>query len=104
MDGDFNVAQWAGPQALLNQRLCVVRSASSILERFFYYLLPTPLQVINDLTYSTTVKHLSSFDVEKIRVPIPPREELDSIVHFLDHETAEADALVAKYDRLIQLL
>jgi type I restriction enzyme S subunit len=104
MDGDFNLAQWAGPTALLNQRLCVVRAKSATLERFLYYALPTPLKIINDVTYSTTVKHLSSADIKQIRIPAPPDAETSKIVAFLDRETAEADALIAKYERLIELL
>jgi type I restriction enzyme S subunit len=62
------------------------------------------LKVINDLTYSTTVKHLSSNDVRKIRVGAPPEPEQRAIAAFLDRETARIDALVAKKERLIELL
>ncbi len=104
MDGDFNVARWKGPRALLNQRMCCLRPRSPNDGGFIAYILPFPLKVINDLTYSTTVKHLSSLDVRKIRVGSPPREEQRDIAAFLDRETARIDALVAKKKRLIELL
>jgi len=96
MDGDFNVARWRGQRALLNQRMCCLRPRNKTDAGFIAYLLPLPLRVINDLTYSTTVKHLSSVDVRKIRLGAPPEPEQRAIVAFLDRETARIDALVAK--------
>lgn len=104
MDGDFNVDRWRGPRALLNQRMCCLRARSGTDSGFASYLLPAPLKVINDLTYSTTVKHLSSSDVHKIRLGLPPKPEQRAIASFLDRETARIDALVAKKQRLIELL
>jgi type I restriction enzyme S subunit len=104
MDGDFNVARWRGSRALLNQRMCCLRARSGTNPGFVAYLLPIPLKVINELTYSTTVKHLSSNDVRKVRLGFPPEPEQRAIAAFLDRETARIDALVAKKERLIALL
>jgi type I restriction enzyme S subunit len=104
MDGDFNVAQWRGPEALLNQRLCAIRSLSPISERFLFYVLPMPLRIINDLTYSTTVKHLSSYDVRKIRVPLPPHNELRSVVQYLDQAWYSIERLKITCESAIKLV
>jgi len=105
MDGDFNVGRWLGSgRGLLNQRMCCVRGLTPAITRFLEYALPFPLQAINDVTYSTTVKHLSSLAVEKIRVPAPCDNDLDTILQFLDRETAKIDALVGEQERLIELL
>jgi type I restriction enzyme S subunit len=104
MDGDFNVARWRGRRGLLNQRMCCLRMRGDADSRFIAYLLPIPLKVINDLTYSTTVKHLSSGDVRKVRLGRPPAAEQRAIANFLDRETAKIDASVAKKERLIELL
>lgn len=104
MDGDFNVARWKGADALLNQRVCSVRPARTVDARFLYYVLPTPLALINEFTYSTTVKHLSSFDVLKIRIPFPPLPQQRVIADYLDRETARLDALVAVKERVLGLL
>lgn len=104
MDGDFNVKYWNEGPAKLNQRLCALRGPSEEWDRFLYYLLPAPLEIINDLTFSTTVKHLSSRDVRKIRIPIPTNKEVSRLVAFLDHETARIDALIEEQHRLINLL
>jgi len=105
MDGDFNVGRWRGREpALLNQRVCALRTISRVSSRLLELALPDPLKRINDLTYSTTVKHLSSYQVGAIRIALPPVEELDAVVAFLDRETAKIDALVEAQERLIALL
>ena len=104
MDGDFNVGTWKGGAALLNQRVCCVRGSNPLLTRFLRYVLPTPLSVTNDLTYFTTVKHLSSVDVERITVPVPPACLLAPIVSFLDDKTERIDALIAEKERLVDKL
>ena len=104
MDGDFNVGVWKGGKALLNQRVCCVRTDSPALSRYLSFVLPMPLQVTNDLTYATTVKHLSSFDVLKYRIPIPPINEVEAIAAYLDAETKRIDELIKEKDRLISAL
>lgn len=104
MDGDFNVARWNGGDALLNQRVCCIRTAESMHSGYLYYALPTPLQLINEFTYSTTVKHLSSFDVLDIRVPFPPIDQQKLIANYLDRETARIDGLIAEKERMLALL
>ena len=105
MDGDFGVSWWAQGPAFLNQRLCCVRALSVYIgQRFLFYCLPLPLRALNDVTYATTVKHLSSLDVLKFRLPLPPLKEQRAISAFLDRETAKIDGLVARKERLVQLL
>ncbi len=104
MDGDFNVTRWRGQRALLNQRMCCLRPRNGANAGFVAYSLPLPLKVINDVTYSTTVKHLSSSDVRKIWLGAPTEAEQRAIAAFLDRETVRIDALVAKKERLLDLL
>lgn len=106
MDGDFHVGRWRGlGTALLNQRMCCVRGSSTTLTRYLEYALPTPLKAINDVTYATTVKHLSSSQVEKTLIAVPrDAAEQAGVVAFLDAETAKIDGLVAEQRRLMELL
>lgn len=105
MDGDFNVGRWLGVErALLNQRMCCIRAESTAVQTFLRHAITIPLKAINDVTYSTTVKHLSSLDVKKIRFAIPEDGELLSIAAFLDREAAKVDALIAEQEKLIALL
>jgi type I restriction enzyme S subunit len=105
MDGDFNVGRWRGDGvALLNQRMCCIRGESPSLTRLLEYLLPIPLDAINAVTFSTTVKHLSSSQVAKTRFAIPPPGEVTAILAFLDRETAKIDGLVNEAQSAITLL
>lgn len=105
MDGDFNVGRWLGEgDALLNQRMLALRGDPLTLN-LLEYALPAPLVRINDLTYATTVKHLSSGQVRSIRITLPSDGgERRSLSAFLDRETAEIDAFIADQEELIALL
>lgn len=104
MDGDFNAAMWRGGKALLNQRVCRLEPGPTVDRRFLLYLLPSPLRLINEFTYSTTVKHLSSFDIQKIHFPFPNIAIQTAIADYLDSETADIDALIAAKQKLLDLM
>lgn len=104
MDGDFNVIRWRRGTAALNQRVCALRDTGVSDLRFLAYALPDHLKVINDLTYSTTVKHLSSGQVTGLRITAPDRDDQGRIADYLDRETATIDALIEKQQRLRSVL
>lgn len=106
MDGDFNVGRWRGNgKALLNQRMCAVRTDDDLLSGFLELFLPLPLKAINDVTYSTTVKHLSSNQVEKVLIALPQdRMELKVLVEYLIAEVSKIEELVAEQATLQRLL
>lgn len=103
MDGDFNVTLWSRGSAALNQRLCLLRETGDADLRFLAYALPAHLKRINDLTYATTVKHLSSGQVKAIRLPTPPIREQRAVADYLDRETAQIDTLIEEQQRLLTL-
>jgi type I restriction enzyme, S subunit len=81
MDGEFNLARWQGGPALLNQRVCKIRSSSDRLDDgYLFWYLPKALKSIEDKTPYVTVKHLSVRDLSDIEIPIPfpddPRRSL----------------------------
>lgn len=49
-------------------------------------------------------QNIDFWDFKRLPVPLPPREEQDRIVAFLDKKTAEIDIAIAKKERLIELL
>lgn len=51
-----------------------------------------------------TQRNLSMDEIPRLLIPLPQNQLQDSVVQFLDRETAEADALIAKYERLLKLL
>lgn len=104
MDGDFNVAEWKGADALLNQRVCKVLDTPTVSSHYMFYLLPHCLKCINDVTYSTTVKHLSTFDITNSFFPLPPPPEQQRIAAYLDEKCAAIDASIARAEQEIVLL
>ncbi len=49
-------------------------------------------------------QNIDFWDFKRLPVPLPPRNEQDRIVAFLDQKIAEIDAAIAKKERLIELL
>lgn len=47
---------------------------------------------------------ISPTDLTRIRIPVPTLSQQEAVANFLDRETAEADALIAKYERLADLI
>ena len=85
MDGEFNICEWQGKEALLNQRVCKLSVKSkALLDRFVLWYMPKQLKAIEDETPFVTVKHLSSRKLLEIDIPIPPLDEQENIVAELD--------------------
>lgn len=96
MDGDFNVSYWKGGISLLNQRVCKFEKSDSLIKGFLFYVLPIILKEINNIKYSTTVKHLSAQDLSEMRLPIPPMAEQEAIATYLDDVTGKIDELISE--------
>lgn len=88
MDGEFNIREWNGGKALLNQRVCRIKSKTPMLnKRYLLYLLPKLLKDIEDKTPFVTVKHLSVNDILESLVYIPNIITQNKIVEVLDIAT-----------------
>lgn len=95
MDGDFNVRWWNGRNALLNQRCCKIMALKEMHLKYIFYALPFELKVINDLAYSTTVKHLLNPDIANLCLPQPSYKEQEAIANYLDKKTEEIDKTIS---------
>jgi type I restriction enzyme S subunit len=104
MDGDFNAARWRGGRALLNQRMCCLRPRKQITTEYLTLVIAKALKFINDLTLSTTVKHLSSGDVKRLRFPVPCEAEQLQIVAHVEAETAPINDAIAHTEEEIKLI
>ena len=93
MDGDFLVCLWSGGHALLNQRVGRIVCGKQLDSRFMYFRLAEPLKEIEAATSSTTVKHLSHRDVEKLTLALPGLEEQSAIATILSDIDDELAAL-----------
>lgn len=92
MDGDFIPCLWKKGIGLLNQRIGRLVSNKVDLT-FFYYFLIKPLKDIEEITSSTTVKHLSHSDIEELVLPIPSIQEQKAIAQILSDMDSEIEAL-----------
>ena len=70
------------------------------------YLLRAEWWIAEVISKSVGVSYpaINASDLIEIKVPIPGGPEQTQIAHFLDHETARIDALIAEQQRLIELL
>lgn len=104
MDGDFNLAQWSGGPALLNQRVCMFKPKPEALSvGFLNHSLGKYLKAIWDKKPFATVKHLSAKDLNAIFLPLPSLSIQREIVARLENELAEADSLAANFKQIGEL-
>lgn len=75
MDGMFDIARWQSDEAALNQRVCCLRMKGSENDTFIQYLVQPILKHIENGTNATTVKHISTKQINGIRVPIASHEQ-----------------------------
>lgn len=105
MDGDFNCKKWKNIPALLNQRVCKIEVISKYyINDFLYYSLPPYLTEINLWTSAVTVKHLSSFAIQEIPLPLPPLNEQKRIVAKLDAIMPSIDAVNERLGKVPRIL
>ena len=69
-----------------------------------YYLLSRPLKLINDVCYATTVKHLSTSDIENSLFPVPTIQEQHAIVAYLNEKCNKIDGAIDVQKKKIDLL
>jgi type I restriction enzyme, S subunit len=74
--------------------------------RFFYHVMQASSRAgrFTAGTNPNTIDHLTAVQLSRYRFAFPPPDEQRTIADFLDQETAKIDALVAKKERLIELL
>lgn len=77
-----------------------------LLHRFVVYFLGSGVAQpeIANATRGATRSRINLSGVAAIRVPLPPLSRQHAIVAYLDRKTAAIDALIAKKERLIELL
>ena len=82
IDGNFEIVKWANGEALLNQRVCKI-IPKSIKPDYLFYLLSPILKSIENKTHSTTVKHLSAKELNKISFELPNGDQQSKIANEL---------------------
>lgn len=73
---------------------------------FLRYFLESPegKQQVHSYYVGAALRRITLDAIREIGLPVPDHEEQRAIARFLDYETARIDALIAKQERLIELL
>lgn len=94
----------AGTALCTNQGCRSLVPFSGVDSTFYYYALCAAKAVLTARGNGTTFLELSKQSLETVPLPTPEPSEQRAIAAFLDRETARIDALIAKEQRLIELL
>jgi type I restriction enzyme S subunit len=87
--------------------LCVLRPRDSTHGQFLFYLTLSDAfrrRGEAEMYGAGGQKRVPDAFISNLKSPLPPRSEQSAIATFLDREAAKIDALVAKKERLIELL
>jgi type I restriction enzyme S subunit len=95
-----------GVRTITSVDVCILKLANSIDAAFVIYALSSKeyLSWMAGICRGGTRDRVSRSMLGSIRVQKPPYKEQRDIAFFLDRETAKIDALIAKKERLIELL
>jgi type I restriction enzyme S subunit len=94
------------PTLVVSTGFAVVRAAGDLISDFAAYALRAPFFVERIVANSKGVSFpaINETEMATYELAVPPEPEQRAIATFLDCETARIDALVAKKERLIELL
>ena len=107
MDGMFDISRWQSDEAALNQRVCCLRMKGSENDTFIMYLVQPILKHIESGTNATTVKHISTKQINAIRIAVASDErkkEFASIAHQADKSEFELRKSIDAIDAVIKSL
>jgi type I restriction enzyme S subunit len=89
----------------IGRGLCAITPRMDLLERdFAWYFLDSGRSQLDAISTGSTYDAVSTDQVAGVLCPVPSLSEQRAIASFLDRETVRVDALVAKKERLIELL
>lgn len=93
-----------GVEAATNQACCVMTTSTQLNNKYLFYWLWAFKEDIIRLSSGGGQPNINQEKVASLRVSAPKSKEQQKIASFLDHETAKIDTLIAKQEKLIELL
>ncbi|MEQ9080470.1 MAG: restriction endonuclease subunit S [Sandaracinaceae bacterium] len=99
-----------GYVAIAGTALCTNQGCKSLVATapthapYYYYVFAAATPELRARGRGTTFQELSTSEFSEVRVPAPDYATQTRIADFLDRKTAAIDALIAKKERLIELL
>ncbi|RME96007.1 MAG: restriction endonuclease subunit S, partial [Alphaproteobacteria bacterium] len=102
--GTVGKVGYAPRDVCTNQQINGITFRPPVFERYAQFMVVPLEQEFSRRANKVTIAICNKSEMAEVRVPIPPEPEQRAIAAFLDRETARIDALVAKKERLIELL
>ncbi len=95
-----------GVRMVTSVDVCMLRPKRRFDSRYLVYYLSSDqyLSRLNSASRGGTRERISRSQLGDVPIPVPRLAEQRTIAAFLDHETARIDRLIAKQERLIELL
>jgi type I restriction enzyme S subunit len=88
----------------IGRGLCAITPGDDFEPQFCYYVLWAVRSRLDAVSTGSTYEAVTASDVGDVPALLPSRNEQRAIGAFLDRETAKIDALMAKKERVIELL
>ncbi len=89
---------------ITNQTFIGIIPDQGVCSDFLYFLMKSSEQYLNSISTGAIQTYLSREDFEKLKIPLPTKDEQTSIANFLDNKTALIDSFIEKKKKLIELL
>jgi len=104
--GTVNVVRLLPREATVNSSIAVISPYKRILSTYLMYFIKSNYmeQIIKTLKGGMGVPHLFQEDINKMKLLLPPLEEQERIIEYLDLKTLEIDALVSDVHTQIERL
>ena len=94
----------ADQQYGIGRGLCAIRPTPELNRSFGFYQIMATRRLLDAVATGSTYSAVTASDIGDLLTLLPCEDEQRAIAVFLDRETAKIDALVAKKERLIELL
>jgi len=93
-----------GIEATTNHACCVMTTSNVLNNKYLFYWLQAFKNEIIQLSSGGGQPNINQEKVASLKVSAPLIDDQIKIANFLDHETAKIDSLIAKQEKLIELL
>lgn len=89
---------------ITNQTFIGITPKQDLYSDYLYYFLLASSEYLNSISSGAIQSYLSRNEFSRIKIPSIPLIEQTTIANYLDQKTSQIDDLIAKKERLIQLL
>ena len=93
-----------GKKGLLSSTMASASLIYEIQDQYYWYLCVCIEPEMRKYATGMGIPHVNGEELRGILLPLPDLNEQAQIANFLDHETAKIDTLIAKQEKLIELL